>query len=165
MSVPFSAVATAFQSGDGKIVTLQDLSPYGAAGNENYQPTNFTRNFILTDAYGNQLAIVPITGASLTVPYAITQDQWINMQLVLTGINPTPNYSSPVYGLPFDRITKNLYRSILKSGCCQGKMEENQLFNADNYFVGAQSEALSGNGAGFNTDIQSAYSYLSTPPY
>jgi hypothetical protein len=165
MAIPFAATATASQDSTGQIVTLTDTSPYGAASNESWQPANFSsRVFVLTDAYGNQLAVVPLIGTNLTAQYALTADQWVNMQLQLTGINPTPNYNSVIYGLPFDRITKNLYRALLKSGCCQGKFEENQLYNADNYFLGASIEALSGNGAGFNVDIQAANAYLSPNP-
>ena len=164
MAVPFAALASASQSSDGFTITLTDTSNYGAQSIEGYTPANFTRAFVLVDAYNNVLATLPINNPTLQIQYAVTQSQWINMQLQLTGLNGVPNYTSPIYGLPLDRITKNMYRAILKAGCCGGKFEQQQLLNADNYFTGAAIEALAGNGAGFNNDINAATAWLSPNP-
>jgi|SRR5579863_799299 len=164
MALPFAATASATQDSTGYVLTLNDLSNYGGQSVEGYTMANFIRNFVLVDAYNNVLATLPINNPALAIQYALTQSLWINMQLQLTGIGGVPNYNSPIYGLPLDRITKNLYRAILQAGCCGGKFEQQQLFQADNYFTGAAIEALSGNGAGFNNDINAATAYLSPNP-
>ncbi len=165
MSVPFQAIASAQQSGDGLTLTLLDESLYGAPSNEGYTTANFVRNFILMDAYGNQLDNIPITGTALSITWPVPSDQWVFMQLFLVGINPVPNYQSPQYGLPLDRQTKNLYRTLLKPGCCQNRSIKEKIDNANNYLFGASIEALGGNGAEFNNDINAANAYLSAPVF
>lgn len=165
MSIPFSSIASAVQSADGKTLTLLDQSPYGGASNEGYTTANFVRNFILMDAYGNQLANISITGTALSITWPVPSDQWVFMQLFLVGINPVPNYPSPQYGLPLDRQTKNLYRTLLVPGCCQNRSIKEKIDNANDYLFGAYIEGLSGNGAGFNNDINAANAYLSAPVF
>lgn len=160
----FTAQASVVQSADGLTLTLKDDSLYGDLSEQDYTTANFTRAFVLTNADTTPIATVPITGSALTVPYSITVDQWIIIQLVLTGIDPTPNFDVTVqFGA--DRITKNLFRTLLQQGCCPNHVIDKRLELADQYLEGASIEQLAGNGAGFNTDIASASSYLNAPKF
>lgn len=161
----FAAGLNGAQDTTGQVVTFTDESLYGALSSSNYSPANFNRSVVLIDAYGTQLAVLPFVGNSLTTQYAISTDQWIFAQLFLQGINPIPNFQTVQLAFPFDRITKNLYRTLLVPGCCSNKNVKEALDSANNYLLGAAIEALGGNGAGFNIDIQAANAYLSTPPY
>lgn len=159
----FQASATAQQSVDGFLATFLDLSNY-TDNTEGYQTSDFDRSFVLTDAYGMVLATLPLVGSALSATYTLTADEWIAAELVLTSVGLAPNYSAYI-DLPFDRITKNIFRQLLKKGCCQNKAVDQRLTNALNYIIGSNFEALGGDGAGFNVDIQAANSYLTAPIY
>lgn len=159
----FAASATASQDTVGTTATFFDMSNY-TTNDEGFQPSDFARSFVLTDAYGTVLATLPLTGANLSATYALTADQWISAELILTSVGLAPNYTATI-DLPFDRITKNTYRELLKKGCCQNKAIDERLTNALNYIIGSNFEALGGDGPGFNVDIQAAGSYLNAPIY
>lgn len=154
----FAANATGSQSADGKTLTLTDLSNY-TSNTENYTIADFiTRQFILKDSAGNTLATLNL-GSDLSVDYQLTKDQYIEATLNLAGVAPY----TKVIDLPLQRITQNIYRTLLASGCCcQSVVVEQTLSIADNYFLGASIEGLSGNGPGFDRDISAAYAYLNS---
>lgn len=156
----FAPALTGSQSSDGFTATFEDSSIYGS-NTEGYQPTDFARSIVLTDAFGNTLATLPLPGTQLTATYALIKDLWISAQLILIGHG---NYQVTEI-FPFDRITKNAYRNLLQQGCCPNKKIDYRLDAADKYLLGAAIEAPTGQGAGFQTDIDSAYAYLTAPAY
>lgn len=158
----FAPNATGSQSADGFTATFTDESPYGIGNNdENYVITDFVRAFILTDAFGNTLATLPLTGTNLSVNYPLTKDLWISADLALIG----PQDYDKIIILPFDRITKNAYRVLLQQGCCVNKKIDQRLDGADKFLLGAAIEAPTGLGAGFQSDIDNAYAFLTAPAY
>lgn len=156
----FAAKASGTIDATGTLLTLKDDSDY--AGNaEGYPVTDFTRSFVLTDAYGGPLATLPFTGSALTVPYTITADGWIVAELILLGHG---DYSNTVK-IPGDRIAKNTYRIMLQQGCCANNVIDKRLAFADLYLFGCEIEELAGNGPGFNVDIAAANAYLNGPKF
>lgn len=160
----FTAQASAVSFADGLTITLNDDSLYGDLSDEGYTTSDFIRQFVLTDAYGNPLATIPITGSALSVPFANTKDQWLVIELQLTGIDPTPSFSI-IKGFGADRITKNLFRTMLQQGCCPNQVIDKRLELADEYLYGASIEELAGNGSGFNIDINAASAFLNSPKF
>lgn len=154
----FAPALTGSQSNDGFLATFNDASPYGA-NDEGYQPTDFSRSIVLTDSANNVLATLPLAGSVLVATFALAKDQWVNSQLVLLGHG---GYSV-TKKFAFSRITKNVYRGLAKQGCCCRHSVDKRLSYADIYFTGAEIEALSGNGPAYDTDIFSAYAYLTGP--
>ena len=157
MSV-FAANFTMVQSSDGLTLSFADTSNY-ITNDQGYLVGSFSsRQLVLLDANGAAITTINL-GASLTADYAITADVWVNATLNLTGINPVPNYTKNLL-FPFDRITKNLYRKALKGGCCGNPLVDNALSEADRFFRGAETSAPSGDGPGWQDDINSAFAYL-----
>lgn len=145
-------------SSDGKTLTIEDISTYGD-NDENYVISDFeTREVVLLDANGEEIATVDL-GSELTADCEISADIWVNATLTLYRIDPIPNYSKN-HLFPFFRITKNLYRKLLKGGCCQNVTVENALTHADIFLRGEEIEAPSGNGPAWQNDVDAAYAYL-----
>lgn len=154
----FSANFTLTQSSDGVTLSFTDTSPYGTSDPVINLADFSARSLVLLDANGASIETVDL-GDDLTAEITIARDKWVNATLNLTGINPVANYTKN-YLFPFDRITKNLYRKALKGGCCSNPIIENALSEADRFFRGAEISAPSGDGPGWQEDIDSAYAYL-----
>lgn len=157
----FAASFEILQSSDGLTLTINDTSNY-TVNDEDYVIADFlSREVLLLDAYGDEITTIDL-GSLLTADYAITRDTWVNGTLNLTGVDPVPDYTKNLL-FPFDRITKNLYRALLKNGCCSNILNEQALSAADRFFRGSEISAISGDGPGFQSDIDAAYAYLN--PY
>lgn len=154
----FAASATGSQDSTGRILTLTDTSNY-TTNDEGYIISDFTtRQFVLYDAYGEEIETLDL-GAELEVEYDIPlgPDPYIQAVLILAGVG---DYTDTI-DLPLDRITQNLYRNLLKKGCCTSQSVENALMHADMFFTGSEFEApLEGGAPGFQADINAAYAYL-----
>lgn len=152
----FAAALTGTQSSSGLILTLVDSSNY-STNDEDYIVSDFTtRNFLIYDAEGTLLDTIPL-GADLSTTYALTKDQMLTIVLDLDGIAAF----TATIDIPLRRITRNAYRTLLaRTGCCGSKTNTTALMYADIFLTGADYEATSTNGAAFDEDISSAYSYL-----
>lgn len=154
----FAANFTLTQSSDGLKLLFTDTSNYGTSDPVVILANFSARELVLLDANGSEIDTINL-GNSLSAEIDITRDVWVNATLNLTGINPTPNYTKN-YLFPFDRITKNLYRKALKGGCCSNPLIEKALSMADRFFRGADISAPSGDGPGWQNDIDAAYGHL-----
>ena len=154
----FAPDFTLVQSSDGLTLSFTDISNYGTSSPVINLADFSARSLVLLDANGTSIETVDL-GSDLTAEVSITRDKWVNATLNLTGINPVGNYTKN-YLFPFDRITKNLYRKALKGGCCSNPIIEKALSEADRFFRGAEISAPSGDGPGWQEDIDSAYDYL-----
>lgn len=163
----FTPAATATQSADGKTLNLQDTSNYGS-NTQGYTTANFSsRYFTITDVDGAPLPGAPVVmaGSNLAAALALIKDQMAFLVLNLTGQGGVGNYATPPVKIPLDRIAKNLYRNMLQQGCCANRVIDQRLAFADIYFEGCDIEALAGNAAEFNTDIDAVNSYLNGPKF
>lgn len=157
-ATPFAPEFTITVSSDGLTLTIEDQSNY-TDNDESLVISSFTtREVVLLDAYGEDIATVSL-GSQLEVTATITADIWVNATLVLTGdsLNYTKNH---LFG--FDRITKNLFGELQIGGCCTNPTVENALMKATILFRGADEAELSGNGPAWQTDIDAAYAFLNS---
>lgn len=157
----FAAILQATQSADGFTILFTDASLYGSASDQGYEPGDFIRTIELLDAANELIAVLEFAGTDLTVSYPITKDQFISGELFLTGDTSFNN----LVLFPFDRITKNVYRNLLKRGCCSDHSTDQRLAFGDIFFQGCSIEGVSGNGVAFDKDIAAAYAYLTGPSW
>lgn len=152
------------QSSSGLVGTVNDLANYGE-NTDNITVGDFSlRQAVITDAYGEPFTTVTFVGDSLTATFDIGLiNLWANGAFSWIGINPVGDYSKSLE-FPLGRVTKNLYRTLLKQGCCSAPLVENALSYADRFFRGSEIEAPAGNGVGWTVDINAAYSYLNQYP-
>lgn len=156
----FAASASAQQSGDGLTATFIDASSYGS-NTQGYVIANFTtRQFILTDAFNNPVAILNL-GTALSVNYPLVKDMFIQAKLNLIG--PVDGPFTQNIKVAFQRINQDMYRNIAKQGCCQNKEIDEALNFADRAFRDANIAALAGDGAGFQNDMDDINTVLT--PY
>lgn len=152
------------QASNGLTAQITDQFNYGSASG--IVVTDFSsRSVVITDAFGEPFTTVTFEGSGLTASFDIGRiNLWANATFSWTGIDPVGNYTKTLE-FPLGRITYNLYRTLLKPGCCSSSMlVENALNAADRFFRGAEIEAPAGNGVGWTSDINSAYSYLNQYP-
>jgi hypothetical protein len=156
----FAAALTGVQDSTGKIVTFTDASSY-SDNDENYTPVDFGRSLLLKDAYGVEISTLDFDGSDIKIPFDLDADQFIVAQLILTGHG---GYTA-IKKFPFDRITKNVYRELLKQGCCSNHLIDRRLSWGDIFFRGCDIDGLAGNGPTFDEDINAAYAYLTGPNF
>lgn len=154
----FAANFLITQSSDGLTLNIVDSSNYVTNDEEIVLADFSAREIVLLDAYGEEITTIDL-GSDLSATYDIESDTWVNATLNLTGIDPIGDYTKNLL-FPFDRITKNLYRTLLKAGCCANSITEKALSAADRFFRGAEISAPSADAPGWQADINAAYAYL-----
>lgn len=153
-----AAAQEASESSDGLTITFSDVSNWSTS-DPAYTRSDFVRTFTLSDAYGNALETLVLPTTSDTVEYELPADTthlWVNSVFTIVGavsLSETSKY-------PFFRVVKNLYRSLVKSYDCNDKDIDRALSGADRMLRGAEYEAISGDGAGWTSLLDNAYTYL-----
>lgn len=116
------------QSGDGKVITVTDISPYGAGNNdENYVIGSFvTRQVDVRDAFDNLLQTI-VFGAGLTIAtFTITGDLYLKFAEGWVTATPLTYQSFWNYmSTQFFKINQDNYGELIICGCkCTSKQQE-----------------------------------------
>lgn len=90
----FAASFTVSQSADCTTLTFTDTSNYGT-NDEGYTKSSFgTREFIVSDSNYNVIDTIALTGTASSGSYALSADAWLSVELSLTNVSPSLNYSA-----------------------------------------------------------------------
>lgn len=154
----FAISQGASENAAGTILTFEDKSNW-TDNTEGYERVNFVRTFTLTDAYDETIDTLILPTDEDTITYTLPSETkfiWVNSVFTIEGAEDYTDTKK----YPFYRQVKNMYRTLLKNGCCGKGNDEEALNGADRFFRGADIESISGNASGYMIDITSAYSYL-----
>ena len=152
LTLAFSAT----QSGDGTTVTIEDLSNWGAGNNDsNYTESQFTREFILTDALGDPIVTIPAPAGTNDVEYNVPagSNPWVNIEF--SAVGPVTLEITQKY--PFKRNFELAYINVVKQacGCCGNKFSYMDEVDALQY--GAELAAPVGDAVNYQNFIDGAY--------
>jgi len=160
LALAFSAT----QSGDGKTVTITDLSNW-VGNSSGYTESQFVKSFILTDYLGNPITTIAMaTGvyvATYTVPVGTNPYISIEFSAVSAGILLTLTLTQK-YG--FVRYFQLAYISANKNACGCRDMQRIDMADVDTkYVVGVEFALPTGGAADYQNNINAAYQLLTTP--
>lgn len=155
----FALSFSASQSSDGKVVTIVDISPWGAGNNsENYTESQFVRTLVLTDAFNSAITTITlntgINSATYNVP--VKTNPWINITYNAVG----PQTYTLIQKYPFQRIFELAYLQVIKTNCGCGCIGDNKLCQVDALFIGAEFAVPVGDAGNYQDNIDSAYKLL-----
>lgn len=147
-----AASATITNSLDGKTLTFNDTGSYG---------TIISRSLQVNDFNGNPLSTINM-GLTLTTPYGITADQWI--QFVLTVVDNTGTFTVTKNYLA-EGIYTALFLNIMKQlGCscnCSQEAFEN-LFIGEIFLMTAERFAIGSAPISAENNIVAANLYINS---
>jgi len=153
--IDFGIAFSGTQSADGKVFELVDESNYGTL----YDLSDFSsRYFVVRDYLDNILATLPLVDEQLIAKYNVPKDQYIKATLYLEGVN---SYEL-THEYPLDRITATKYQKALQGGCGCNKSKSQALQQATEFLIGAQYAAPTENHAIFQSNIDTANTFLDT---
>lgn len=155
----FALVVTGVQSGDGKIVAITDGSDY-TNNDQGYLPSDFVRNFIITDYLGNLLTTISLDSTQLTATYNVPNNTNPWLQIQETAVGPA-NYTDTVK-LPADRNYQLAFIDVIKGNCgcsCRG---DNTLCEVDAFYAGAAYAIPIGDPVSYQTNIDAAYKLVTS---
>jgi hypothetical protein len=95
----FAASFTVAQSADCTTLTFTDTSNYNtlaapSANEDSIAVSSFdTREFIISDSNYDVIDTISLSGGALTGSYAISADAWLSVDLSLTNVSPSRDYS------------------------------------------------------------------------
>jgi len=124
----FAASFTVDQSSDCTTLTFTDTSNYNtiaspSANSNGYSVSSFdNRQFVISNSNYEAVTSLPMYGNDLDVTYALTSDQWLSVDLLLTNTSPARSASAvhSVLSTCFLELCFSELVAATESGCSCG---------------------------------------------